>query len=379
MIIRLRKRDMTKKYQALLIVMTICVLGAHPLPIFPQDSPNPESEAWDRVSGLLGRFQIDPVANFPLIKEIDQLSYWTMIYDEIKGVNFLIDLFSKHFPAADIDERRLNVVFFMLKAYTSPTSYEAPRPVISRIIEIAKSRPEWFARNLLLREDWKDITRLMLEADIESRSGERKGLREILIGLKDQDTENQLLGFFHDLDSEKQNELARFDEFLKDPAGNLGKLGNIYNVCSTMGRHDDLRIDKNRILQPEDNSIIILEKWIKKDMDTGKIRVLFYLMTHCDSAYHEEFMGDVVQDVFLEHYPLFIAALESEPNWRSIIFSLSYGLLPSERYTHKTAPIPGNTGMEMKIRAQLEFLKENIFIDVKIESPTTEMKASSVL
>jgi hypothetical protein len=361
MIIRLRKRDMTKKYQAVLIVMTIFVLGAHSLPIIPQDSPNPESEVWNRVSGILGRFLIDPMANFHLLRDIDQLSYWTMIYDEIKGTRYLADLFSKHFTAAGIDEGRLDMIFFMLKAYTSPTSYGAPKPVISKIVEIASSRPEWFARNLLLRQDWRDITRLMLEADISVISGERTGLREILTGLKDQDTQSQFLGFFHDLDSEKQNELARFGEFLKDPARKLDDLRTIYDLGLAIGKYDGLHIDETGTLQTKDNSILILEKWIENDADTRKVRVLYYMMTHCDDGYPSLLMEEVAQDVFLEHYPLFIAALENEPNWRSVVFSLSYGLLQSERYTHMTAYIPGHSGIEMRIRAQLGFLKRNVY------------------
>ncbi|MEN6561272.1 MAG: hypothetical protein ABFD52_10900 [Acidobacteriota bacterium] len=201
----------------------------------------------------------------------------------------------------------------------------------------------------------------MLQADIDSISGERKGLREILSGLKDQEAENKFLGFFRDLDGEKQNELVKFGEFLKDPAGKLDELRDVYNLCSTIGRYDDLRIDETRTLQEKDNSILILEKWIKKDIDKGKVRVLFCLVTHCDSAYHNEVMDGVVQDVFLEHYPLFIAALENESNWRSIVFSLGYGLLERERYAHKTASIPGNTRIEMRIRAQLEFLKKIVY------------------
>lgn len=111
---------MAKKPLTTLILIVFCVLSAHFLPIFPQDSFYSESEAWDRVSGLLGRFQIDPTANFPLIKEIDQLSYWTMINNEIKGTNYLADLFSKHFPAADVDAVQLDVLFLFAKSLYIP-------------------------------------------------------------------------------------------------------------------------------------------------------------------------------------------------------------------------------------------------------------------
>lgn len=362
---------MDNKRHAVLIIMAICMLGAHFLPLFPQDPPDSESETWNRVSGALEKFSIDPAKNFQLIEEIDQLSYWTMICDEIKHTRYLQRLFSEHFPVEDINEAQLDILFFMLKAYTSPTLYEAPKPVIARLVETAKSRPAWFAQKLLLREDWRTMTRLMIEADIESISGERQGLREILTGLKDQDAENKLLGFFRGLDSDKKNELAKFEEFLKDPAGKLADLSNVYDLWSLFGRYNELRIDETGILQEKDDSISILKEWIKKDIDIRKIKVLFYLITHFDGGYPGLVMEDVAEDVFLEHCPLFIAALDKEPNWRYIIFSLSYGL--------QTAPPLGNTDMEMKIRAQLEFLKKHIFTDARIAPATTVRRASSLL
>ncbi|MEN6561273.1 MAG: hypothetical protein ABFD52_10905 [Acidobacteriota bacterium] len=43
-----------------------------------------------------------------------------MINNEIKGTNYLADLFSKHFPAADVDAVQLDVLFLFAKSLYIP-------------------------------------------------------------------------------------------------------------------------------------------------------------------------------------------------------------------------------------------------------------------
>lgn len=351
---------MAKKRYVSFILASIFVLKVSSFSSYHQDSRDSESATWMKVSNYLELFELDPMTNLHLIKQIDDLRYWTLIYDDLKKTNYLSRLFSKRFQAKDIDEEGLNVVFSLLKSYTFPSSYEIPKPIIARIIEIAMDRPAWFAKSLLSIEDWREITRLIVSADIENISGDRKGFREIMMSLKNQEVREEFLCFFHELDDQKRDEMVRFEAFLKDPAGNLSNLGHIFNLCALMGRYDDLHINEDKTLLSEGDASLILEKWIEEDINEGKIRVLFFILNHCDSAYHEEILGDIAQKVFREHYSLFISALQDEPHWRSIMLSLSYGLFEWEKHFGKALLIPGNTDLETKIRAQLEFLRENL-------------------
>lgn len=342
------------------LTIAICFLSISFFRMLAQESRNSEEEAWTMISSDLECFLIDPVANFHLIKRVDNLNYWTFVYRNLKGNNYLEKLFSKQFSISDIDETKLGVILHLLKAFSSPTSYRALEPIISRIIEISSAKPEWFARNLLLRDDWREIARLIIKADIENILGQRKGLIDILSDLKDPEITEELKDLFNELDNEKRNEFDRFEEFMKDPAGNLDKIKDIYNLCAVMGNRDMLYLDEHKVLRPENNSILLLQDWIKKDTDERKIKVLFHLMNHCDSAYHSEVIGGIAEDVFLECQPKFVSALKNEPNWRSIMLAVSYGLYYKDKELKRTLCTLGNSDFEMRMKSQLEFLRKYI-------------------
>jgi hypothetical protein len=175
--------------------------------------------------------------------------------------------------------------------------------------------------------------------------------------VKDQEAKKQLLDLFHELDCEDQSELGRFEEFMKDPAGNLGKITNIYNICSTIGRHDDMHLDENKTLSPKDNSILILRDWVRSDTNEKKIKVLFHLFNHCDSAYHQIILSGMAIAVLFEHRTLFVSALKDEPNWRMIMLRLSEPLYNRDKGFHNTLGILGNSDFEIRLRSQLEFLR----------------------
>jgi len=297
----------------------------------------------------------DPIAGFPLLKQIDDLSYWTMIYNRQHGKSYVRELFLKHFSIADINKNELEIIFYLLEAYSSPASYELLKPIIARILEISSAKPEWFSRSLLGREDWRAILKLLVEAGVESTTQRREGLRDIPTYL-DRRKGEQVADFFRELDNEEESELGRFEEFLKDPAGNLDRVANIYNLCATLNRYEMLHLDERGWLQDENNSTLILEDWIKTKTTEKKIQVLFHLFTHCISPYHKEELIDTAITVLYEHPTLFVSALKCEPKWRSIIAGISNYLPDSEEHFTKTISVLGNSDMETKIKSQLEFL-----------------------
>jgi hypothetical protein len=297
----------------------------------------------------------DPIASFPLLKQIDDLSYWTIIYERHSRKSYVRELFSTHFAIAGIDKIELDIIFHLLRAYSSPASYELPKPIITRILEISSAKPKWFSLNLLKREEWRAILRLMVEADGESTTEPRGGLRDIPAYL-DKIRGQEVVAFFSELDNEEKNELGRFGEFMKDPSGNLDKVANIYNLCGTLNQYEMLHLDEKGWLQKKDNSTLILEDWIKDETTEKKIQVLFHLLKHCISPYHREELTDTAIAVLFEHPLLFVSALKNEPKWRSIISGLSNYLPDSNEHFIKTMSMLGNSDIEMKIKSQLEFL-----------------------
>lgn len=346
---------MNKKFHFCLIMFAICLFAIPSLPSFPINSDDSESETWSLISNYLDRFMADPTTGFPLLKQIDDLSYWTIIYNRHYGKRYIRELFSTHFAIAGIDNIKLDIIFYLLKAYSSPASYELPKPIIARILEISAAKPEWFSRNLLDRKDWRVILRLMVEADVESTTGPREGLKDIPAYL-DKRRGGEVVDFFSELDHEEKNELGRFEEFMKDPSGNLDRVANIYNLCATLNQYEMLHLDEKGWLQKKDNSTLILEDWIKDETTEKKIQVLFHLLKHCISPYHREELTDTAIAVLFKHPVLFVSALKNEPKWRSIISGLSNYLPDSNEHFIKTMSMLGNSDIEMKIKSQLEFL-----------------------
>jgi len=343
--------------------VTFCLIAIFFIPLFSLNIPNSEEETWMMISSYLDCFLNDPVTNLPLLERIDDLYYWTLIYNKIKEKSVLCELFSKQFQVSEIDELKLDVIFCLLKAYSYPSSYQIPKPIISRIIEISSIKPDWFARNLLIRDDRRELIRLIVRADIEYILGQRKGLKEILSGLGDHELKKELMELLNELDEEEQKEFARLDEFMKDPAGNLDEIKDIYNLCSIMGRYDDLYVDENKTLWPKNNSVLILQEWIKDDTDEKKIKVLFYIMNHCDSAYHSEVINSIAFELLLKRQPLFVTVMKDNQRWRMIMLRLIYDIYSWERHFNRTINIPGNSDFEVKIRSQLEFLRKHLKYD----------------
>jgi hypothetical protein len=336
------------------VSIALCLLLI--LPLFAQNSLVSESVTWLRVSNYLDCFLVDPVKNFALIEGVNELEYWTLIYNQIRNKNYLYELFSTRFSVSDIDEAKLGVIFHLLKAYTSLAAYHFPKPIISRIIEISAARPDWFGRKLLLRKDWREITRLIMAADTGSFEGQKRGLRETLSDVHNQDIKNELTSFFNELENEKKSEIIRFEEFMKDPAANLDRISDIYNLCATMNEYEVDHLDENKVLLPKYNSLLVLGEWIKCEINEKKIKVLFHLLNHCSSAYHEDMLMDIAITIFFEHEPIFVLALKDEPTRRSIIAGLSDFLPDRKEHFSKTLGILGSSEIELKIRSQLEFL-----------------------
>ncbi len=351
------------------LLVGVSLLAMLFIPLLSQDSLNHEEVAWTRnfeeeswvtISNRLNCFLSDPISNLPLIEGIEDLEYWTLIYCSITKKDYLSDVVSKHFSANDIDEVKLDAIFRLLKIYASSTSYERLKPIISRIIDISSTQPEWFARNLLLRDDWRWITRLIIKADIENIIGPRKGLRDILSGLGDNESKNKFIELFVELDTEDKNMIEGFNEFMKDPSANLDKIASVYNICSLMSRHDDIHLDEDKILGPKYNSILVLQSWIRQDTNERKIKVLFHLLNRCDSAYHQEVMISTSIDLFFEHQDLFISALKKEPHWRLIMLNLSFFLYDRDKEFVRSISNLGSSDFEAKMKSQLEFLRRHL-------------------
>ncbi len=346
---------MAKTKMSSQVILAICLFAISSYPSVPTNIDNSESETWSLISNYLDRFMGDPITGFQLLKQIDDLSYWTIIYGRQFKKSYVRELFSAHFAVDGIDQTKLGIIFHLLKAYSSPSSYELPKPIISRILEISTAKPEWFSRNLLERKDWRVILRLIVESEIEGTTGYGKKLRDIFTFL-DKTKGKEVLDFLEELETENQTELRRFNEFMEDPAGNLDKIADIYNLCATLNQYDMRHLDENGVLQRKDDSILILEDWIKNETSKIKIEVLFQLFTHCISPYHREELIDTAIAVLFEHPALFVSALKCEPKWRSIILGLSNYLPDANEHFVETMSILGDSEMEMKVKSQLEFL-----------------------
>lgn len=337
---------MDKKIVLGIPLLIIGLLATLFIPLFSQNSRNPEEDIWARNSVCLDAFLADPMAFLPILERMDDLYYWTLIYGEINGFNFVKEVFSKKFRANDVDEAQLNSILRLLKVYSSPLSYGLIRPIISRIIEIASNRSEWFARNLLSKDDWKEILRLIVRGDIENASGLRGGLKEILSNIEDSQDKKRLMESFVEIENEKREDAKKLSEFMKDPLKDLDGIEGIYSLCAVTG---PIYLD---------NSLEILISWLRNEPDGRKLAIMFHFMSHCDSAYHREMLDDVVAGHFLKHTTLFVSALEKTPNWRWIVYIIS-GLLNEEDKESIIGTI-GNTGFQIKVKSQLEFLRDHI-------------------
>jgi len=272
-----------------------------------------------------------------------------LVYSKIKGIGFVTrELFSKKLLAKDADEARLDAIFRILKAYSSPLSYELMRPIISRIVEIASNRPGWFVQNLLSRADWKEILRLIVRGDIEYFSGMRGGLQDILCDIEDSGQKKKLMDSFSEIGDEEQRDSEKLTEFIRDPSKGLDVIRGIYDLCHAMGP------------MHANSSFDILVSWITKEPDKKKLDVLFYLMSHCDGAYHREILNDIAVRILLRHQPLFVSAMETTANWRWIIYIISGTLYEEDKEFRSILETLGNTEIEKKIKAQLKFLRDHI-------------------
>lgn len=339
--------DNKKFYGASLIAVGLLAMLF--IPLLSQDSLNPEEVTWTRNSSCLDAFLADPMTYLPVLEGMDDSYYWTLVYSNIKGIRFVMrELFSKKLLANDSNEAKLDAIFRILKAYSSPLSYELIRPIISRIIEIASNRSGWFVRNLLSRDDWREILRLIIRGDIEHFSGMRGGLKDILFDIEDSENKKKLMDSFAEIENEERKDSEKLSEFIRDPSKGLDGIEGIYDLCHTMGP------------MYTNNSFDILVTWITKEPDEKKLTVLFHLMSHCDGAYHREMLNDVTVRFFLKQKPLFVSALKKTANWRWIIYIISGTLYEEDKEFISILRTLGNTEIEIKVRAQLEFLRDHI-------------------
>lgn len=318
------------------------------IPLFSQDSPNSEEVTWTRNSSGLDAFLADPMDHLPILERMDDLYYWTLVYSNIKEIHFVRELFSKKLLSNDVDEPKLDAILRILKAYSSPLSYELIRPIISRIIEIASNRPEWFARKLLSRDDWGETLRLIVRGDIENNSGMRRGLKDILSDIEDGEDKKKLMDSFLEIKNEERKDSEELSEFIGDPSKGLDGIEGIYDLCGTMGP-----VHTNNLFD-------ILLSWITKEPDEKKLAVMFHLMSHCDGAYHREMLDDAAVRFFLRQKPLFVSALKETPNRRWIVYIISGLLLEEDEEFKSIISTLGNTEFEMKVKSQLEFLRDHI-------------------
>jgi hypothetical protein len=330
------------------LIIVIATLALLFIPLFCQNSPKSEEETWINNSSLLDCFLEEPTIYLPILERMEDLFYWTLVYSEIKGIPYMKELFTNKLLACGIEEAGLDAIFRLLKAYSIPIAYEWIKPIISRIIEISSNRPEWFARNLILRNDRGEIARLIIKGDFENLVGHRKGLKEVLSELDDSEVKKELMEVFLEIEGDNRRDLENISEFMRNPAKDLDKIRDTYDICTTLGP------------VYRDNSFDILISWIAKDPDERKVAILFHFMNHCDGAYHWEWLGSTAVYFCLRHQPLFVLALEKIPNWKMIVYRIARRLNEEDKDFGQTFRTLGTSDFEIRLKSQLEFLRKHI-------------------
>jgi hypothetical protein len=348
---------MKEKSGQKLIVLLALVSGISL--ILPWNASNSEANNWVTISSYFERFLEDPEANFFLLEKIEDLYYWTGVYEELNEKDYVEQVLSKQFQANDIDATRIHILFSLLLKYSSPSVYYGPiRGLVRRIVDIAREKPEWFAGELLKRPDHKEILRLAVYADIDSILKERQGLKEVLSNMSSPELVKMVTSCLQDIENEERTQLQYFELFVEEPAGYYERIKDVHNLCSMMGKYDSKHRNENKVLQPEDNSILRICQWVSRDTDENKLSILLHLLCHCDSAYHGEVAVGCAEKIFMEDPRLFARTLEKQKYWRSIVLKLSCYMGSSEK--ELVIKRLGGTEYEERLKDVLIFLSNII-------------------
>lgn len=339
-----------KSFMERILILTI-ILSSSYLSAYPQELDiSVEMKKWELIANQLSYFLADPIAGFPDIRKIDDLFYWTSVYVEIYGGDYIEELFSRHFKVKDIDARGLNIIFYLLDKYSFPANTEI-KPIIRRIVEIIKARPEWFFRELVIRPDWKKLLRLItLDKSAD--------LKHYCAVISDSYIKAELLSYLEELEEEKRTEVQRLEEFLIDPIGNFYKIKNIYFLCSTMAIRDRMYVDENKNLPDGYFSPGVIEDYIKENPDEIKVEILLHLISHCTTLGFESYVIlELGSEIFFKYPELFARCLSNYQEWRSIVYLVSGFLYYRDPGYNKILSSLGKTEFESELKSQLVFLR----------------------
>ncbi|MDI6699584.1 MAG: hypothetical protein QME85_11730 [Candidatus Saccharicenans sp.] len=337
-----------------LFILIICKSFLYP---FQEPEVSVTKENWKEISSRLSRFLAAPTANFADIKKIEDLSYWTDVYDEINGGSYIKALFSRHFKVEDIDNTSMEIIYYLLNEFAYPANWWEDygiKPIIKRIIEITKAKPEWFFEDLVKRDCWKQYLRLIL------LDGSNE-LKRFLDFIPSSYSKQEILNFIEIYEEEKRTEVQRLEEFLLNPIDNFELIKNIYCICSVMYTRDKLYIDENKNLPDEYFSAGVIEDYIRESPDEEKIKILIHLILHCiPSGVYPYVLAELGSEMFFEYPELFARSLSVYKRWRSIIYGLKEFIFARDPGYKKVISRLGKTEFEKKLKDELIFLSSLI-------------------
>jgi len=324
------------------------------LTVLPQESDiSFEMKKWEVISNQLRRFLDDPFAAYDEIRKIDDLFYWTNIYVEIYGGRYIEELFSRHFKVEDVDHRALNLIYYLLDKFSLPANnweHAGIKPIVSRLVEIIKSRPDWFFKELVARPDWKKLLRLIAL----KRSAD---LKQCCAVISDPAIRTEVLNLLEELEEEKRTEVQRWEEFLQDPIANFDKIKNIYFLCSVMTVRDRMYVDENKNLPMGYFSPGAIADYIRENPDEQKIEILLHMISHCTTSGVESYViVELGSEIFFEYPELFSRCLAKYRQWRSIVYLISVFLYYRDPGYNKIISSLGKSKFESELKSQLYFL-----------------------
>jgi len=346
---------MTKRPNKVFQILVFLVLLSLFSFLFAYEFGQKADEKRREVLESLKLFLLDPEANFSRIEKVDDLNYWTMIYELIEGENYVEKLFFGQFKVSNIDENRFNIICSLLLKYSiDPNPYYGPIAVIvDRLAEIMQSRAEWFFDNLVKQPEWTEIIRFIWARN-------RDKLLENIDGLKDTNRKKELLQYLDYLKEELNEEYKWFELFLKEPGKYASEAKNIHNWGRIIGRYEQNHLDEKKTLLPQNNPILILSEWISDNMDETKIKVLLILLQHLTSGYHAEVISDLGAKVFMEHPQLFINGLKDYRHWKFLLFRIShdvyYYIYIKEKNLGDIIRSIGSGRFEEEVKEELRFM-----------------------
>jgi len=290
----------------------------------------------------LQAFLVDPVGNFEKIKDLDDLTYWVLRYELNheayfgQEMSYLEKLFQNNFQVKDMNEKRLDIIFFLLLNYES--NFRNYNLIVNRLVDVACSKPDWFFQVLASQPEHRVILK-----KIEEYAHLRRCLDQLKDGGVKRLINDDLLGN----EKEKDMELENFRQFMKDPVGNFDKIKNIDNICGPIVQYENTLI-KDGILERFATDILFSDHF--QDINEEKISILLYLLLNTGSGVHGELIAGFVAGVFRDYPGLFLMALQKEKRWRSALLELSL-----EYQTLKEViGALGDSEFEMEIKRQFE-------------------------